>query len=104
VSSASVDRYRAVIKGTFGQEEHLFSVERLDDCREVMIRCTEVGSYTRWLLTEAQGGTFVDAQFGIDPNTFSVRVFSLVTGRRYLRRWLRQSVDALETAAGSRVP
>jgi uncharacterized protein YndB with AHSA1/START domain len=97
-------RFRVVLESPFGRpEEHEFVVERLDECREVTIRCTDVGLYTRWVLTEAQGSTFVDAQFGIDPHTIQVRAFSLVAGKRYLRRWLQQSVDGLEAAAGSPV-
>jgi hypothetical protein len=48
-------------------EEHTFTLERLDDCHEVLIRCDQIGSYKRFLLTDARGGTFVDAEFGIDP-------------------------------------
>lgn len=97
-------KFRAVLESPFGRpEEHEFSVERLEECREVRIRCIDVGLYTRWILTEAQGSTFVDAHFGIDPQTIGVRAFSVVAGKRYLRRWLAQSVDALEAAAGSRV-
>jgi len=93
-------RYRAVVKSPRGkQEEHEFVVERLDDCHEVMIRCVDIGTYTRFQLTEARGGTFVDAEFGIDPLNLGTHVMSAVAGRRILRRWLEQSIEALEGAA-----
>jgi hypothetical protein len=96
-------RYRAVVKSPRGKhEEHTFEVERLDDCHEVVIRCLEIGTYTRFVLTEARGGTFVDAEFGIDPMNAGMHVVSVVAGRRILRRWLEQSIDALDEAATSR--
>jgi hypothetical protein len=96
-------RYRAVVKNPRGkEEEHTFLVEQLDDRREVVIRCVEIGTYTRFQLAEAQGGTFLDAEFGIDPQSTGMHVVSVLAGRRILRRWLEQSVDALEAAATDR--
>jgi uncharacterized protein YndB with AHSA1/START domain len=93
-------RYRGVVKNPRGkQEDHTFSVERLDDCREVLIRCEEIGTYTRFVLTEAQGNTFLDAEFGIEPTTVGLHLMSAVAGRRILRRWLQESVEALERTA-----
>ncbi len=91
--------YRAVSKGPLGTVDNAISVERLDGCRELFIRCLNTGMYTRWLLTEAQGGTFVDAEFGMDPQTVRTRIFDTVAGKRYFRRWLEQSIDALGRAA-----
>ena len=93
---------REVTKSPTGQIETDVSVERLEDCREIRMRCLNTGTYTRWLLTEARGGTFVDAEFGLDPLDWSGRIFDVVAGRRYFRRWLEQSVDALRAAAGER--
>jgi hypothetical protein len=90
-------RYRAVIKNPRGVEEtHELTLERLENLHEVLIRCNEIGTYTRFVLTDAQGGTFVDAEFGIDPQSFPSHLMSIVAGRRILRRWLEQSVEALE--------
>jgi hypothetical protein len=79
------------------------SVERLEDCRELLLRCLETGTYTRWLITESQGGTFVDAEFGLDPRGTKTRVFDVVAGRRYFRHWLDQSIEGLRHAAGEGV-
>ena len=91
--------YRQVYKSPKGTIETDVSVERLSDCHELLVRCLNTGTYTRWLLTEAQGGTFIDAEFGLDPQTMGTRVFDLVAGKRYFRRWLEQSLGALEGAA-----
>jgi hypothetical protein len=93
-------RYRGVVLNPRGkQEQHDFVLERLDDCHEVLIRCEGIGTYTRFVLTGARDGTFVDAEFGIDPTSIGMHAVALVAGRRILRRWLEQSVDALEQAA-----
>jgi polyketide cyclase/dehydrase/lipid transport protein len=91
--------YRQVYKSPMGVIETDVSVERLDGCREVVLRCLDTGTYTRWLLTEAQGGTFIDAEFGLDPKTAATRVFDVVAGRRYFRHWLEASIEGLRQAA-----
>jgi uncharacterized protein YndB with AHSA1/START domain len=96
-------RFRAVIKNPRGKlEEHHFTVDRLDDCHEVLIRCDDIGTYTRFLLTEAQGRTFLDAQFGIVPQTLGMQAFTVMAGRRVLRRWLDETVEALQAASVER--
>ena len=91
--------YRQVFKSPMGVIETDVSVERLEGCRELLVRCLDTGTYTRWLMTEAQGGTFIDAEFGVDPKTTRTRVFDALAGRRFFRRWLEQSIEALRQAA-----
>jgi hypothetical protein len=91
--------YRQVYKSPVGVIETDVRVERLDGCRELLLRCLDTGTYTRWLLTEAQGGTFIDAEFGLEPNAVRTRIFDAVAGRRYVRRWLEESIEALRHAA-----
>lgn len=93
--------YRQVLKSPMGVVETDVSVERLDDCHELTLRCLDTGTYAHWILAEAQGGTFIDVEFGLDPQSTKTRVFDLVAGRRYFRTWLEQSIDALRTAAAS---
>jgi hypothetical protein len=88
--------YRQVYRSPRGVIETDVSVERLDDCHELRVRCLNTGTYTRWLMTEAQGGTFIDAEFGLEPQTIGSRVFDHLAGKRYFRRWLEESLDALE--------
>jgi uncharacterized protein YndB with AHSA1/START domain len=91
--------YRQVLKSPLGMVETSVSIERLDDCRELTLRCLDTGTYAHWLLAEAQGGTFIDVEFGLDPKTARTRVFDMVAGKRYFRRWLAESIDALRAAA-----
>jgi uncharacterized protein YndB with AHSA1/START domain len=96
--------YRQVFKSPIGVVETDVSIERLDDCREMTLRCLDTGTYAHWLLTEAQGGTFVDVEFGLDPKSTRTRVFDMVAGKRYFRLWLDESVAALRIAANEPVP
>jgi hypothetical protein len=95
--------YRQVLKSPIGVVETDVSIERLDDCQELTLRCLDTGTYAHWLLAEAQGGTFLDVEFGLDPKTAKTRVFDIVAGRRYFRRWLEESIDALRIAANENV-
>ena len=82
-----------------GRIETFMRVERLDDLREIYMRCTKTGTYSRWLLTEAQGNTFVDVEFGIDPIGLGNRILDATLGKLYLRRWLDQALAALAEVA-----
>jgi uncharacterized protein YndB with AHSA1/START domain len=91
--------YRMVTKSPIGTVHNAILVERLEGCRELLIRCVNTGTYCRWLLTEAQGGTFVDAEFGMEPAAVHTRVFDALAGKRYFRRWVGQSIEGLRAAA-----
>jgi Polyketide cyclase / dehydrase and lipid transport len=94
--------YAQVTKSPTGAEETTMSLERLEDLREIRMRCTQTGTYARWLLTEAQGNTFVEVEFGMDPIGIGHRVFDTAFGKLYFRRWLSQSLSALEAVAARR--
>ena len=91
--------YAQVTKSPGGRVETKFVVERMEDLREIQLRCTSTGTWARWLLTEARGNTFVDVEFGMDPETVSNRIFDAALGKLYFRRWLEQSLEALENVA-----
>jgi hypothetical protein len=85
-----------------GRIETDMTIERLEGCRELKLRCLDTGTCSRWLLTDTREGTFVDVELGMDPTNLSNRVFDAVAGRRYFRKWLAQSVEALRKASGER--
>ncbi len=91
--------YAQVTRSATGRIETSMRVEHLEDLHEIHMRCTTTGTYTRWLLTEAQGNTFVDVEFGMDPVGVGNRIFDATVGKLYFRRWLEQSLAALEEAA-----
>ena len=93
-------RYRGVVKGPLGRaEEHELLIEGLEECRQVSIHCDGTGVYTRFFLTEAQDGTFVEGCFGAEPQSVGMKVFGAIAGRRFLRAWLSKSLVALKQAA-----
>ena len=92
-------RYRGVVKGPFRASEHDLVIERLDTCQEVCITCDGTGVTTRFVLTAAQGGTFVEGHFAIEPNSIGMKVFTAVTGRRFMRSWLERSLENLKHVA-----
>ena len=92
-------RYRGVVKGPFKTAAHDLVVDCLEECREVSIYCDGTGVSTRFALTEAQGGTFVEGCFTIEPNSIGMKVLGAVTGRRFMHSWLESSLERLRSAA-----
>ena len=97
-------QYAQVTKQGRGQVETDFLIERLEDMHEIRFACQQSGMYAHWLLTDAQGDTFVDVEMGIDPKTTGDKVFDAVLGRLYFRRWLDQSIDSLRRKLTDRQP
>jgi uncharacterized protein YndB with AHSA1/START domain len=87
-----------------GREEIHFMIDRMDELREIRMHCMISGMFVHWQLTDAQGGTFLDAEFGIDPIRRRDRVSELAWGRRFLRRWLTDAVAGLKRASTVRKP
>ena len=88
--------YRQVTKTPRKTIETTISIESLDDCHELRVRCLDTGTYASFLLTEVQGGTFIDAELGVEPHGLD-RLFA----RPFVRRWLDQSIEGLRRAAAS---
>jgi uncharacterized protein YndB with AHSA1/START domain len=90
--------YRSVMKGPFGNAQETILIDHLDECGEITIRCTDTGTYMRWVLAEVRDGTFVDAEFGMEPRALQHKAFDRLAGKRYFRRWAEQSLDSLREA------
>jgi hypothetical protein len=82
-----------------GRDEAHLLVDARDELREIRMHCTISGMFAHWQLTEARGGTFVNAAFGMDPLRRRDRVIDFAGGRRFFRRWLSEAVDGLRAAA-----
>jgi hypothetical protein len=93
------DEYAQVTKDPVGgKSETNFLLERREDLREIRMRCDLTGMYADWLLTSAQGGTFVELEMGMQPKRVSDRVFDKTLGDSYFRRWSSQSLEGLRNA------
>jgi uncharacterized protein YndB with AHSA1/START domain len=82
--------------------ETTLRVETMDPGHELYIRCMDTGTYTRAVLTEGQGGTFVEMEAGSDPTSTSLRVQMAVVGRRLFRRWVENALEKLKATAERR--
>jgi hypothetical protein len=91
--------YKHVSKGPVGVAEETIAIERLDDCREIRIRCLDTGSYMCWQLVGAREGTFIDVEFGMEPARLQHKVFDVLAGKRFYRNWLERSLEALRAVA-----
>jgi hypothetical protein len=92
--------YCQVTQDERGLSEMTLIVEHVDEFRELAVRCAENGLYMRWLLSDAQGGTLVDAEFGVDPTKANAPPpdFDANAAKTELERWLRTSLDGLARA------
>lgn len=93
------DEYAQVTKDALGTSRSNFLLERRDNLRQIRMSCQLTGMYADWLLTPAQGGTFVEVEMGIDARRVADRIFDRAMGKPYFRRWTSQSLDALREAA-----
>ncbi len=88
--------YQQVSKTPLGKAETTFRIEELDELHEIKLRCTRSGYYSRWLLTETQAGTFVDAEMGIEPTSLPYRaIHAAAGGKRYFRRLVDGAFDGI---------
>ena len=79
--------------------ETTLEVERMDPGHELTIRCLDTGTYSRSVLTEGQGGTFVEMAAGNDPQSLGMRLQMAAGGERLFRRWVEHALEKLEVAA-----
>jgi hypothetical protein len=93
------DEYAQVTKDPIGgRSKTNFLLERRRDLREIRMSCQQTGMYADWLLTPAQGGTFVEVEMGMQPRRLGDRVIDTAIGRLYFRRWTIESLDGLRRA------
>jgi hypothetical protein len=92
--------YREVIKVPLGTAEREFVVSEASDCQRFRIDCVVSGAFVDLGLTEAQGGTFIDAAAGMNPIGLRNKAIDVLGGPRYFRQWLDRSLKAMKEAAG----
>ena len=81
--------------------ETTIEVERMAPGKELYMRCMDTGTYCRSVLTEGQGGTFVEMEAGNDPKSLMTRVQVAMAGERMFRRWVEHALEGIRTAAES---
>ena len=79
--------------------ETTLEVDRMIPGKELTIRCMDTGTYSRSVLTEGQGGTFIEMEAGNDPTSLKVRAQVAMGGERLFRRWVEHALERLRFAA-----
>jgi len=82
-----------------GRSEAHFLIDEINELRELRMHCTTSGMFVHWQLTDAGGGTFLSAEFGMSPLRRVDKLFDAVMGARFFRRWLDEAIDGLKQAA-----
>jgi hypothetical protein len=93
------DEYAQVTKNPIGTSESNFLLTRRDNLHEIRMSCQLTGMYANWLLTPAQGGTFVEVEMGMEARRLGDRIIDRAVGKSYFRRWTNESLDGLREAA-----
>jgi uncharacterized protein YndB with AHSA1/START domain len=106
--------YRQVSRVVGGTVDTTFRIDELDEMREIKLTCTRYGTYSRWLITEAQDATFADVEMGFASDRASLGagqniLWGMVRAplaKRYLRTWADASLSGLRAAIdeGSAAP
>jgi uncharacterized protein YndB with AHSA1/START domain len=96
------DEYAQVTETPFGRKQSNFLFERRENLRQIRLSCQQTGMYADWLLTPAQGGTFVELEMGMIPKRASDRLVDRAIGRSFFRRWATGSLDGLRDAVEAR--
>ena len=89
------DAFTQVVEIAGRRLEYSRVIDRRDELKELSWHCPTTGGFQRWLLTEAQGGTFVDMEMGIDPPALRYRLFNKTVGRRFIKQWAEDAIDGL---------
>jgi uncharacterized protein YndB with AHSA1/START domain len=90
------DRFTQVVPGIAGRRlEYSRIIDRREELKELGWHCPTTGGFQHWLLTDSQGGTFVDMEMGMNPPAFRYGLFDKTLGRWVMKRWSEQAVDGL---------
>jgi hypothetical protein len=76
-----------------------FVIDALEEMKHIRLRCTRSGMYGDYVLTEAQGATFADAEVGMDPTGLQYRALDAMLTKRWYHSVLVQSLDRLRDVA-----
>jgi Polyketide cyclase / dehydrase and lipid transport len=89
------DAFTQVVAIAGRRLEYSRVIDRRDELKELRWHCPTTGGFQHWLLTDAQGGTFVDMEMGIHPPALRYRLFNRTVGRRFIKHWAEDAIDGL---------
>jgi hypothetical protein len=88
-------QYRQTTRTPLGKTQSDFVVDRLEDLREIKVRCLLSGYYLHWQVTEAGDDTFAEVEIGMDPKHVGYRAVDMTVGRRWYRRVVEETLERL---------
>ena len=80
-----------------------FVIDKLEDLREIKLRCLTSGYYSQWALTEAQGDTYTEVEFGMEPTGLPYKAVDATFGKRMYRTTMLESIDSLQETVARRL-
>jgi hypothetical protein len=99
------DVYTQVLEVGGRRLEYSRIIDRRDELKELRWHCPTTGGFQHWLLSDAQGGTFVDMEMGIrDAPALRYQLFETTVGGWFSKRWAEQAIDGLRRALPSTRP
>jgi uncharacterized protein YndB with AHSA1/START domain len=97
------DVYTQVVGIAGRRLEYSRIIDHREELKELRWHCPTTGGFQHWLLTDAQGGTFVDMEMGIkDPEEARFGLFDKTVGRWFIKHWAEQAIDGLRGTLTSR--
>ena len=97
------DVYTQVVGIAGRRLEYSRIISDREELKELRWHCPTTGGFQHWLLTDAQGGTFVDMEMGIkDPEDARFGLFDKTVGRWFIKHWAEQAIDGLRRTLTSR--
>jgi uncharacterized protein YndB with AHSA1/START domain len=97
------DVYTQVVRIAGRRPEYSRVIDRREEFKELRWHCPTTGGFQHWLLTSAQGGTFVDMEMGIkDPEQARFGLFDKTVGRWFIKHWAEQAIDGLRRTLTAR--
>jgi uncharacterized protein YndB with AHSA1/START domain len=99
------DVYTQVVGIAGRRPEYSRVIDLREEFKELRWHCPTTGGFQHWLLTSAQGGTFVDMEMGIkDPEQARFGLFDKTVGRWFIKHWAEQAIDGLRRTLTARPP
>jgi hypothetical protein len=87
--------FRQTTRMPLGEPTTTFEVDVFDELREIRMHCQTSGTYSHWVLTDAQDATFAEVEMGIEPTAMQYRLIFGILGKRYFRKLAEEAVDGL---------
>ena len=85
-----------------GTSAATFKIEELEDLHSIKMRCIDTNTYTRFVLTDARGETFVDVETGTASTTLRDKALDATKRKLFFRRLVSRMLDGLGEAVARR--